>query len=200
VPGQGELATFLGQVTAGTGVPYNSGPVILPPATQGLQTKLGLPLSVDGQRTLCATIAMMSGSYGATDPTGNGYTGPWMNNLLWQGAANVGNAISATIASGKTSVTAPQQFALCRVAKAVWSFTTLTTATTYTDDVAVTVPQVNTAGTGTGADYSCFTDGGLCTLSSPWNFVSTPTLAAAPNNFGLGSATYAQCVTKLQAW
>lgn len=168
----GELKTALDDI------PVYSGAVPTPkPTPTNGQAYTPLPLGPDGQRVICASIAMMSGdSFGAdADPTYR-----WENNLLWQGSANTANAIFKTIAFNQGAVTIDQVKGLCVVGRALWRFTTTTPPTA----TAVTIPGfVAAAGE---QDFSCVSNfnPNTCLLSSglpgslPFRFTKKPFLAA----------------------
>jgi len=147
-------------------IPDYSGPVLTSPtSTTGPQAYTPLKLSPDGQRVICASIAMMSG-----EPIVDA-TYSWENNLLWQGSANTANAVFKTIANNPTAVTIPQVQGLCAVARAIWRFTT----TKPPSNTAVTIPGFVP---GVEVDFSCVTNFAPACAALPFGFTIKPTLAA----------------------
>lgn len=114
-----DLAFFLGTFPAG----YSGrlGP-------RRLQVTGHVDISSDARNVLCGAIGLMSGANN------------WDENVLWQGVANVANAIFKTIQLGlyaqtPISITSQQVHGLCAVTKAVWSFANKTQS--GEDDVIV---------------------------------------------------------------
>jgi len=152
-------------------IPIYSGAVPTSPTTFS-QAETPLTISPDGQRVICASIAMMSGGYGnVPGPLASN----WANNLLWQGSANTANAVFKTIALNPTAVRLDQVTGLCAVGRAIWRFTdvkpiTPTTPTVVTIPGASSPPEVNAA---------CFTDSVEDNCVRPLPFFSTVANPAA---------------------
>lgn len=123
-----------------------SGPIGTPP----MQARGAETISEDAQRVLCASIAAVSG------PT------DWDENSLWQGTADVVNAIFKTIYYGRqatppVAISPTQITGLCAVTKAVYSFASNMPASAGI--VSVTVPAQLLPGE---KDDSCYTTVGPC--------------------------------------
>jgi hypothetical protein len=105
----GGLQTFLDEFPGDFSGPLGS--------ISGMQVKGIQEISGDATNVLCGAIGLMSGK------------GNWDENVLWQGTANIANAIFKTIQLGlaaepSISISAKQVTGLCAVTKAVWSFAT----------------------------------------------------------------------------
>lgn len=99
-----------------------------------LQVEGHVDISSDARNVLCGAIGLMSGA------------GEWDDAVLWQGVANVANAIFKTIQLGldarpPISITSQQVNGLCAVTKAVWSFANKTQS--GEDDVIVVMVPAN---------------------------------------------------------
>jgi hypothetical protein len=75
-----------------------------------------LPLGPDGIRVICMSIAMMSGNPTTEAP---GYE--WRRNLLWQGAADITNALYSTIDTTNL-LTKLQRKELCLFTRTIYTF------------------------------------------------------------------------------
>lgn len=100
-----------------------------------LQVTGHVDISSDARNVLCGAIGLMSGDNN------------WDENVLWQGVANVANAVFKTIKVGLDVqlpiITSYQVNGLCAVTKAVWSFANKTQSGDD-DVVVVTVPAAVT--------------------------------------------------------
>jgi hypothetical protein len=109
------------------GVPVYSGQILTnPPAYTPL------PLGPDGARVICASIAMMSG-----DPTDPKYVtnGGWQNQLMWQGAADITNALYGTIQAYPKKISEPDKKGLCLATRAIYTFSTVSPPTDIKNEV-----------------------------------------------------------------
>lgn len=119
----------------------------------GVQTSVRYDPGNDAVRVVCLSIAMTSNTISA-----NG----WLNNLMWQGQANIANAVRATI-DGGAAMSCEGRQGLCAITKAAWSFTDNEPA----NGIIVTVPGANP--TLDERDYSCITNshGTDCNTQTP---------------------------------
>jgi hypothetical protein len=178
----GQLAATLANMPKYSGVVPGAGQAYTP-----------LSLGPDGQRVVCAAIGMMSG------PTSLPNDLDWQRTLLWQAAADISNAISATILKPEnTGVMSDAQIALlCGVAKALWSFTDAKppTAAGSVDVTHGSAPLVSNPVT-LDNDFSCLTTAAGCSNAAAqpgWLGEELVDLADNPNNLGKTSATAQVC-------
>jgi hypothetical protein len=129
-------------------VPILSGP--FGPFTAATPLQLG----PDGTRVICASIAMMSG------------TGTWQSGLMWQGAADITNALYQTILdTGLLSTTQRQE--LCGATRAIYTFIKTNALGQPIGPPVIAAPAIPPI-TGTEFDWSCSTTQATCSGGPGW--------------------------------
>lgn len=91
----------------------------------------------------------------------SGSAAPWQRNLLWQGQANIVNAIAKTIKEG-ASISDKAKKGLCAFTKAVYSFSESSLKTNPASRVYVAIPGA----TGAEKDAKCLTDATINCLAA----------------------------------
>jgi hypothetical protein len=152
--------------------------------TSGPQAFTPLPLGPDGQRVVCAAIAMVSGSNPAD----------WQNNLLWQAQADIVNAVAKTINTQGVVISNKAKQGLCAFTRAVYTFAPekLTTNPSNLAQQYVTIfegdvsPQI---------DASCITDSdpSNCGPANKPSFLTVEPLLAANHDLSEDSPSTQIC-------
>lgn len=152
--------------------------------TRGPQASTPLPLGPDGQRVVCAAIAMVSGP----GPAG------WQNNLLWQAQADIVNAVATTINTQGVVISPQAKQGLCAFTRAAYTFVedslkTDPTARQYVTiyEEIVNAPQINSKCI-TDSTTNCAASGN--TLPS---FLSVEPLLAAGHDLSASSVSAGVC-------
>jgi hypothetical protein len=152
-------------------VPRYSGPL----GVSAIQVDAAdFPLSKDGVRVLCASISMVAGS-------NTWAANPDQRFVLWQGSANINNAVSEQVGESiGNGISSTQAAGLCGLAKAAYSFTNrlYRQVPNGVDDTFVTAPVPSTGpGSLTAAevDLSCITKFSTACVTVRPNWVNSPT-------------------------
>lgn len=170
----GELATSLEKI-------YKFSGALM--VTSGPQASTTLALGPDGQRVVCAAIALVSGP----GPAG------WQNNLLWQAQADIVNAVAATITTQGVVISPTAKQGLCAFTRAAYTFVADSLKQTPGATQYVTIYEQTVAAGQT--DSSCITDStpDNCVGNEKPSFLSTEPLLAAGHDLSSMSISAQVC-------
>lgn len=149
--------------------------------TSGPQAFTPLSLGPDGQRVVCAAIAMVSGPGLA-----------WENNLLWQAQADIVNAVAKTINTQGVVISNQAKQGLCAFTRAAYTFVEANLKTDSQATQYVTIYEENVPAT--QIDSSCISDSDAdnCGANKP-SFLTIEPLLATGHDLSATSVSAQVC-------